>query len=95
MAKNNKKVFIVYFSPAGSTGHVAKVMETSFNDLGTEVSVFDLEKKKDLSALIGSYTLRTPIKNFITTFHNLRHHYTHQNSRQEANVNSDYEKPIW
>jgi len=54
MAKNNKKVFIVYFSPAGSTGHVAKVMETTFNDLGTEVSVFDLAKKKDLSKTISA-----------------------------------------
>jgi len=42
------------------------------------------EKDEDLAAIIGSYTLRTPVNNFITTFHNLRHHYTHQTSRQEA-----------
>ncbi|MBU1626857.1 glycosyltransferase family 2 protein, partial [bacterium] len=42
------------------------------------------DEHKELSAIIGSYTLTTPINNFITTFHNLRHHYTHQTSRSEA-----------
>jgi len=36
------KVFIVYFSPAGSTRHVAKVIEQQFLILDTEVSSFDL-----------------------------------------------------
>ncbi len=37
-----KKVFIVYFSPAGSTRHVAVVVEKKFQALGAEVSSFDL-----------------------------------------------------
>jgi len=36
------KVFIVYFSPAGSTRHVAKVIEQQFLILDAEVSSFDL-----------------------------------------------------
>jgi len=43
-----------------------------------------LKTTKDISAVIGSYTMRTPIKNFISTFHNLRHHYTHQTSQEKA-----------
>jgi glycosyltransferase involved in cell wall biosynthesis len=50
--------------------------------ISTIVKIF--EKNRDLAAIIGSYTLTTPVRNFITTFHNLRHHYTHQTSRQEA-----------
>lgn len=38
----NKKVFIVYFSPAGSTRHVTEVIENRFVKLGAEVSSFDL-----------------------------------------------------
>ena len=38
----NKNVFIVYFSPAGSTRHVAKVIEKRFMELSAEVSSFDL-----------------------------------------------------
>jgi GT2 family glycosyltransferase len=52
------------------------------NTITNIVEIFG--KRSDLTALIGSYTLRTPVKNFITTFHNLRHHYTHQTSREEA-----------
>jgi ferredoxin/flavodoxin len=37
-----KKVFIVYFSPAGSTRHVAEVVEKRFTMLGAEVSLFNL-----------------------------------------------------
>jgi ferredoxin/flavodoxin len=37
-----KNVFIVYFSPAGSTRRVAAVIEKKFVALGTEVSAFDL-----------------------------------------------------
>jgi ferredoxin/flavodoxin len=36
------KVFIAYFSPAGSTRHVAGVLEKQFQTLGAEVSSFDL-----------------------------------------------------
>jgi ferredoxin/flavodoxin len=39
---NSIKVFIVYFSPAGSTRHVAEVIEKRFMALGAEVSSFDL-----------------------------------------------------
>jgi ferredoxin/flavodoxin len=39
-----KKVFIVYFSPAGSTRHVAEVIEKQFLALGAEVSSFDLSE---------------------------------------------------
>jgi ferredoxin/flavodoxin len=37
-----KKVFIVYFSPAGSVRHVAGVIEKQFLELGTAVSSFNL-----------------------------------------------------
>ncbi len=37
-----KKIFIVYFSPAGSTRHVAKIIEKQFQGIGAEVSSFDL-----------------------------------------------------
>jgi ferredoxin/flavodoxin len=37
-----RKVFIVYFSPAGSTRHVAAVIEKRFQALGAGVSAFDL-----------------------------------------------------
>jgi ferredoxin/flavodoxin len=39
-----KKVFIVYFSPAGSTRHVAGVIEKQFHALGNDVWVLDLGK---------------------------------------------------
>ena len=38
MVLEKKKVFIVYFSPAGSTRHVAEVIEKQFLALGAEVS---------------------------------------------------------
>ena len=42
MIIKKKKVFIVYFSPAGSTRHVAEVIEKRFLTLGAEVSSFNL-----------------------------------------------------
>lgn len=42
-----KKVFIVYFSPAGSTRHVAGVIEKQFRALGTDVWVLDLGECRD------------------------------------------------
>jgi len=42
MGSKKKKIFIVYFSPAGSTRHVAEVIEKQFLALGAEVSLFDL-----------------------------------------------------
>lgn len=37
-----KKIFIVYFSPAGSTRHVVKIIEKQFQGLCAEVFSFDL-----------------------------------------------------
>ncbi|MGD8893228.1 MAG: EFR1 family ferrodoxin [Desulfobacterales bacterium] len=42
-----KKVWIVYFSPAGSTRHVAGVIEKQFQALGSEVWVLDLGECRD------------------------------------------------
>jgi len=39
-----------------------------------------LEERTEFSGLIGSYTIDTPCKDFFSTFKNLVHHYTHQNS---------------
>lgn len=47
MAALKKKVFIVYFSPAGSTRHVAGVIEKQFRALGTDVWVLDLGECRD------------------------------------------------
>jgi ferredoxin/flavodoxin len=49
-----KEVFIVYFSPAGSTRHVAGVIEKQFLALGAEVSSFDLtECRSDVAKTIS------------------------------------------
>ncbi|MGD9278406.1 MAG: EFR1 family ferrodoxin, partial [Desulfobacterales bacterium] len=42
-----KKVWVVYFSPAGSTRHVAGVIEKQFQALGSEVWVSDLGECRD------------------------------------------------
>jgi ferredoxin/flavodoxin len=42
MIMEKKKVLIVYFSPAGSTRHVAGVIEKQFQALGTDAWVLDL-----------------------------------------------------
>jgi len=47
MVSKKKKVFIVYFSPAGSTWHVAKVIEKRFMTLGAEVFSSDLSQGSD------------------------------------------------
>jgi len=47
MVSKKKKVFIVYFSPAGSTRHVAQVIEKRFMALGAEVFSFDLSQGSD------------------------------------------------
>jgi ferredoxin/flavodoxin len=44
---NKKKVFIVYFSPAGSTRHIAEIIEKRFKELGAEVSSFDLAQSSN------------------------------------------------
>ena len=51
---SKKKVFIVYFSPAGSTRHVADVIEKKFLTLGAEVFSFDLAKGRgDITTVIS------------------------------------------
>ena len=42
------------------------------------------EERPEFSAIIGSYTIDTPCKDFLSTFKNLVHHYTHQNSLDAA-----------
>jgi ferredoxin/flavodoxin len=54
MIMKRKKVFIVYFSLAGSTRHVAEVIEKQFLELGAEVSSFDLaEYSSDVAVTIS------------------------------------------
>ncbi|MCG6981101.1 MAG: 4Fe-4S ferredoxin, partial [Deltaproteobacteria bacterium] len=55
MAKDGdgNKVFIVYFSPAGSTRHVARLMEKRFRELGIEPLLFDLAESSGLSQAIS------------------------------------------
>jgi ferredoxin/flavodoxin len=54
MGSKKKKVFIVYFSPAGSTRHVADVIEKQFLTLDAEVSSFDLaECSNDVATVIS------------------------------------------
>jgi ferredoxin/flavodoxin len=54
MIMKKKKIFIVYFSPAGSTRHVAEVVEKQFMALGIEVSSFDLaERSSDVATAIS------------------------------------------
>ncbi|MEJ2656184.1 MAG: EFR1 family ferrodoxin [Desulfobacterales bacterium] len=49
-----KKVFIVYFSPAGSTRHVAELIEKQFQTLDAEVSSFNLaESNSDVAMMIS------------------------------------------
>ncbi len=43
-----------------------------------------LENHPDFSAVIGSYTIDTPCRDFFSTFKNLVHHYTHQHSLERA-----------
>jgi ferredoxin/flavodoxin len=54
MVLKKKNVFVVYFSPAGSTRHVAEVIEKQFSALGAEVFLFDLtECNSDIAAKIS------------------------------------------
>ncbi|MEJ2366151.1 MAG: EFR1 family ferrodoxin, partial [Deltaproteobacteria bacterium] len=53
MARDGNKVFIVYFSPAGSTRHVARIMEKRFKEWGIEPSLFDLANNNGLSQVIS------------------------------------------
>ena len=54
MVLKKKKVLIVYFSPAGSTRHVAEVIEKNFQALDADVSLFDLaERNSDTAVTIS------------------------------------------
>jgi ferredoxin/flavodoxin len=54
MVLKKKNVFIVYFSPAGSTRHVAELIGKRFQALGAEVSSFDLaECSRDVAMTIS------------------------------------------
>jgi ferredoxin/flavodoxin len=57
MKKN--KIFIVYFSPAGSTRHVAKVIEKRFMVLGAEISSFDLAQCSNDVAMTISQQIKS------------------------------------
>ncbi len=54
-----KRILIVYFSPAGSTRHVAKVIEKQFIELGAEVFLFDLVESFDNVAMRISQQMET------------------------------------
>ncbi len=43
-----------------------------------------LKSNPDFSSVIGSYTIDTPCGDFFSTYKNLVHHYTHQNSLETA-----------
>jgi ferredoxin/flavodoxin len=47
MIMEKEKVLIAYFSPAGSTRHVARVIEKQFQALGTDVWMVDLGECRD------------------------------------------------
>ena len=54
----NKKVFIAYFSPAGSTRHIAEVIEKRFMALGAEVFLFDIAQGSDNIAVTISQQIK-------------------------------------
>ena len=47
MEDSKVKSWIVYSSPAGTTRHVAQVVEKQLKELGYEPELFDLGKKDD------------------------------------------------
>ena len=53
MSVNGKRVFIVYFSAAGFTRHIAEVMEKRFKVLGLEPSLYDLADNRGLCQTIS------------------------------------------
>jgi ferredoxin/flavodoxin len=66
MVSKQKKVFIVYFSPAGSTRHVAEIMEKKFLAFGAEVSSFNLaECRNDVAMTISQQMEASKGKNYL------------------------------
>jgi ferredoxin len=53
----SNRVFIVYFSPAGSTRHVGQVMERRFIELGVNPSLFDLAEHREVSKMVAEQIL--------------------------------------
>lgn len=59
-------------------------VEIHTDTIGQVKSIF--ESQKDLDALIGSYDEAPGAENFLSQYKNLFHHYTHQNSSEEAST---------
>ena len=55
-----KKAYIVYCSPAGTTGHVAGVIADALRAKSTMVSVFDVGSGKDPKAFMGVLKVSAP-----------------------------------
>ena len=53
MIRNTITVFIAFFSPSGSTRHVAEVIEKQFQELGIEVALVDLSECTDCSRVVS------------------------------------------
>ena len=51
MVNKPKKGFVVYFSPAGTTRHVAEVIKSMLEDTGCTSEIFDLAEKEDCQRL--------------------------------------------
>ncbi len=51
MENKPKKGFVVYFSPAGTTRHVAEVIKSMLDDTGCSTEIFDLGRKEDFQRL--------------------------------------------
>ncbi|MEE8381561.1 MAG: hypothetical protein V3R78_06780 [Thermodesulfobacteriota bacterium] len=47
MGISDPKAFVAYSSPAGTTHHVAQVIESSLKNLGYKYGVTDLGKRDD------------------------------------------------
>jgi ferredoxin/flavodoxin len=60
MVLKKGNVVIVYFSPAGSTRHVAEVIEKQFQALGTETSSYDLGDDNSGVAAVISQQMDNP-----------------------------------
>lgn len=53
MTTTIRKAFIVYLSPAGSTAHVARVMERGLRSLETPATMIDLGREPDLPFILS------------------------------------------
>lgn len=53
MTTKDSRIFVVYFSPAGTTRHVAEVIGAQFQLLGAKTKKFNLVEQKKLADLIS------------------------------------------